>query len=262
MTAPQKLALPKGVTDGEVRRQLDRVLRAESFVRSPQISRFLQFAVEKGLAGDKDQLKEITVALEVFERPADFDPKLDPIVRVEAGRLRNKVREYYATEGASDPLWVGLAKRGYRPVVRLQAAKPAPGPLPDGPSLAVLPIEDLSLDGKLTPMAKALTAQLIHLLAIDGTWEVAARISIRKFRDSPEDAREIADQVNVAFLLEGALQPADGQLKLQLRLVDAKSGRANWAQTFEAPLSDLAVTQNSLARQTVAALRAHGSVGN
>lgn len=264
MSLRQKLALPKGVTDKQVRDQLDRILCAESFLRSPQLSRFLRFAVEKGLAGEKNQLKELTVALEVFDRPADFDPKLDPIVRVEAGRLRSKVREYFDTVGADDRLWVGLAKRGYRPVVRVRRRasenKAETPPAVAGPSLAVLPIEDLSLDGALTPLAKALTAQLIHLLALDSPWDVAARMSIREFRDAPEDARKIADRVKVTSLLEGALQqPADDQLRLQLRLVDASSGLVTWAGTFEAPLGALPEAQQTLADKTIAALGPLGS---
>lgn len=260
MSSRQKLALPQGVTDEQVRDQLGRILRVESFARSPQLSRFLRFAVEKGLAGEDDQLKEITVALEVFDRSADFDPKVDPIVRVEAGRLRSKVRDFYDTVGADDRLWVGLAKRGYRPVVRLRPqSEPSAKSYSECPSVAVLPIEDLSLGGELTPLSKALTAQLTHELALDGVWEVAARTSIRGFRDSPEDIRKIADRVRVASLLEGAVQQVEDQLRLQLRLVDAQSGRATWAGTFEAPVNDLSQAQATIARKTIAALRALGT---
>ncbi len=247
-----------------MRAQLERILCAETFGRSQRLSAFLRFVVEKGLAGELDELKETTVALEVFERPADFDPKLDPIVRVEAGRLRNKVREYYDSIGAKQPLWVGLAARGYRPVVRKRsepaeeaAEKLAPRPeraSPDPLSLAVLPIEDLSIGEELGPLAVALTDRLIHTLALDGKWEVAARTSIRQYRQEPDDAREIGAQVNVSWLLEGSLQNTLDTLRLQLRLVAADSGLATWAATFEAPSDPPAAAQDRLARKTVEAL--------
>jgi len=254
------LSLPSGVQPEDVRAQLERILDAQTFQRSQRLSDFLRFVVEKGLAGELDQLKEMTIALDVFERPSDFDSKLDPIVRVEAGRLRSKVREYYDTVGADDPLWVGLAARGYRPVVRKRAgaakkaAKKAWRPAPDPLSLAVLPIEDLSAGGDLTPLAVALTDRIIHSLALDGTWEVAARTTIRQYRQEPDDAREIGAQVNVSWLLEGSLQNTRERLRLQLRLVAAESGLATWAATFEASADPAADAQDLFARQTVKAL--------
>lgn len=264
MTTPAKsrkvLGLPNGVEPADVKNQLQRILQSDSFQRSPQLSDFLRFAVEKGLSAEQHLLKETTIALEVFGRPVDFDPKVDPIVRVEAGRLRNKVREFYETTGCRDRLWVGLASRGYRPVVRMngneEESVPGRQHFREGPSLAVLPIEALSFETDLTPISKALTAQLIHGLAVDGAWEVAARTTIRKFRDDPVSAREIGDQVNVESLLEGSLQIVENNLRLQLRLVNVKSGLATWAATFEEPTDPMAEAQESLVRKAVEALRA------
>lgn len=257
----RRLSLPPGVGPGDVRAQLERVLSSDTFSRSQRLSSFLLFVVEKGLAGELHELKEMTVALEVFDRPADFEPKLDPIVRVEAGRLRSKIREYYDTVGVDDPLWVGLAARGYRPVVRERlgaAPKPKPErkamPTPEPLSLAVLPIEDLSAGGALRQEAIALTDRLIHSLALNGKWEVAARTSIRQYRQEPDDAREIGAQVNVSWLLEGSLQQSRELLRLQLRLVAADSGLATWAATYEAPAEPPADAQDAFARKTVEAL--------
>lgn len=81
------------------------------------MKRFLEFTVRQALEGRSGELKEALVGVEVFDRPADYDPRLDPIVRVEARRLRQKIQEYYATEGARDPVRIEYAKGGYAPAI-------------------------------------------------------------------------------------------------------------------------------------------------
>ena len=72
--------------DRTVRQQLEKIAAHALFSRSERMERFLRFAVERTLAGRADDLKEYSVAMEVFDRPASFDPRVDPIVRVEARR--------------------------------------------------------------------------------------------------------------------------------------------------------------------------------
>lgn len=81
------------------RRQLERVLASAGFSRNERLARFLQFVVEQHLEGKDDEIKESVIALEVFGRGPDHDPKQDSIVRTEAGRLRARLSEYYVGEG-------------------------------------------------------------------------------------------------------------------------------------------------------------------
>ncbi len=107
-----------------IRAQLDRILSSEIFVHAERLSRFLRFAVEQAIQGQGDKLKEYVLGVEVFDRESSYDPRTDPIVRVEAGRLRSKLREYYETHGRDDPILIDLFKGGYAPVFRLQTRKP------------------------------------------------------------------------------------------------------------------------------------------
>ena len=84
--------------------------------RSERLARFLEFTVGESLAGHADQLKEFVVGVEVFDRKQDYDPRLDPIVRVEARRLRMKLRRYYETEGVEDRLPHRISQRKLRAV--------------------------------------------------------------------------------------------------------------------------------------------------
>jgi TolB-like protein len=111
---------------GAVRAQLERILRSPGFAGAARLSRFLRFVVERTLAGEADQLKEYLLGTEVFDRPADYDPRLDSIVRVEARRLRSKLAEFYDGPGAGDDVVIRIDKGSYVP-----AFDPRPAPVAD-----------------------------------------------------------------------------------------------------------------------------------
>lgn len=98
-----------------VRCQVEKILESEIFIGSTQLSKFLHFVVEEALAGRDASLKAYTIGVEVFGRGDDFDPQSDSIVRVEASRLRQKLREYYLTAGRSDHVFIDIPKGSYRP---------------------------------------------------------------------------------------------------------------------------------------------------
>ena len=133
----------RSIGDDDIRRQLERILLSPGFAGSARIKRFLRFVVEQQLAGQGDKLKEYAIGVEVFDRKEPYDPRLDSIVRVEAGRLRSKLDEYYASEGAADEICIGVPLGSYVPVFARRAAEFAgapialPQPSPDGgPPLA------------------------------------------------------------------------------------------------------------------------------
>jgi hypothetical protein len=98
-----------------VREQLDRVLASATFADAERGSRFLRFVVQAALEGRSGEVKESVIGVEVLGRSPSFDPKTDPIVRVEAGRLRARLSTYYQNEGKTDPILISLPKGGYLP---------------------------------------------------------------------------------------------------------------------------------------------------
>ena len=88
----------------EVRAQVQRMTASDVFATSPQLSAFLLFVVEAVLRGQGERLKGYTIGVEVLRRDATFDPQIDPIVRVEATRLRRAIERYYAGAGIDDPI--------------------------------------------------------------------------------------------------------------------------------------------------------------
>jgi Tol biopolymer transport system component len=109
-----------------VRRQLDKITASEGLASARSLARFLSFVVEKTLEGDGTAIKEYLIGVDVFERGDDFDPRIDPIVRVQAGKLRTRLKQYYEHEGANDAVIIEFPKGGYVPVFRVrEVAKPS-----------------------------------------------------------------------------------------------------------------------------------------
>ncbi|MGH9374527.1 MAG: tetratricopeptide repeat protein, partial [Vicinamibacterales bacterium] len=77
------------------------------------MTRLLEFIVEQTLEGHADRLKEYSLGVDVFRRGTDFNPRTETIVRVQARRLRDKLEEYYATEGQADPVGIEIPKGRY-----------------------------------------------------------------------------------------------------------------------------------------------------
>jgi hypothetical protein len=219
-------------TDAEIakaRTCLDRILASPCFVRSERQQRFLKFIVTETLAGHTDRLKGYTIAIEVFDRDVSFDPAIDAIVRVEAARLRAKLREYYDREGRTDPVRFELPKGAY--VIRMEWRAPqatlplqeSPDahaktvgdavstrllPIADRPSLVVLPLANMSSDSEQEYFADGITDGLITELARLPGLFVISRHSSFVYKGVSKRAEEIGAELGVRYLLEGSVQRA------------------------------------------------------
>lgn len=98
-----------------IRVQLDLILASPEFIAPERGRRFLQYIVEETLEGRSEQLKAYTIAQAVFGRDASFDAQNDPVVRIEAGRIRRALERYYLVCGSSDPIRITVPKGGYAP---------------------------------------------------------------------------------------------------------------------------------------------------
>jgi hypothetical protein len=101
-----------------VARELETILASHVFARAERSVRFLRFVVEMALAGKRGELKETVIGVYVFGRKPDYNPRVDPIVRMEAAKLRMRLKDYYSNEGSGNPVVIQLPKGGYGPVFR------------------------------------------------------------------------------------------------------------------------------------------------
>src|SRR5947209_3271854 len=117
----------------EQREQLDRVLRSNVFKSAHALRKFLEYVGSKALAGFSAEVKEYAIGTEVFGRPANYDPRIDTVVRVQAIRLREKLREYYEEEGATDQVLLAVPKGHYVTTFSRRTTQQVPEPLRPSP---------------------------------------------------------------------------------------------------------------------------------
>src|ERR1700674_310863 len=125
--APEQLHLP--LRPELVQRHLEKVLVSAEMCRSKKLCQFLRFTVEEVLRGHGSELKEYAIAVGVFKRSREFDPGADPIVRVQARRLRSKLGQYYQTEGRDDPIQIEYPVGGYSPIFTRRNPREAARPV-------------------------------------------------------------------------------------------------------------------------------------
>jgi TolB-like protein len=231
------------------------------------MSRFLKFTVERLLSGEAASLKEYLIGVEVFDKGESMDPRVDPIVRVEAGRLRSKLREYYETEGREDQVLISFAPRSYVPLIqRKSSTAPTLAPVRANPerrpnSIAVLPFTDVSRQSDHRYFCDGLTEEVINAIAQTSQWRVVSSTSVFQYRDRTDDIRTIGEKLNVAAVLEGSVRECDRKLRITAQLIDTKDGYHVWSETYNRTLdADIFGVQQELSQAIVKRLAA-GSEG-
>src|SRR5258708_11019451 len=154
----------RAVSHEHVRQHLEKITASRAFAASARMSKFLRFAVEHALGSCSERLKENIIGVEVFDRNPSYDPQTDPIVRVEARRLRAKLKAYYESEGREDRLLIELPKGAYTAAFRVADAKPYAAEVVAEDTIAVLPFADLGSDAPNEYFSDRLTEELIHAL--------------------------------------------------------------------------------------------------
>src|SRR5260221_12557835 len=169
---PIRAAVPPAAKDADkaTRTQLERVLTSVTFRQVDRLKRFLHFSVTEALAGRGDQLKEYVIGVQVFDKDSSFDPRADPIVRVQARRLRARLERYYRDEAGTDALVIELPKGGYTPVFKNRDAAGSSrcslGTTLAGPNtIPVQPPADHTPAKELRYFCEGLRQEIIHSLA-------------------------------------------------------------------------------------------------
>ena len=216
------------------------------------MTRFLRLVVARTLAGETAGLKEYSIGVEVFDRPESFDPGVDPIVRVEARRLRDKLKKYYETSGRHDELVIELPKGAYVAQVRRRTAQPPP---PEGGSIAVLPFQNLSPGSEAGYFSDGLTWELIHHLTRIPGLRVMAWNSTARLRDEPLDLAAIGAKLKVSTILMGSARLTADRLRVVVQLIETAGGRYLWSETYDRTVSDILAIQEEISRTIATMLK-------
>jgi len=210
--------------------QLERLLASGDFDATPRSRAFLRFIVEERLAGRQEGLTQAAVATRVFDRRQDFDPTIDPIVRIQAGRLRRSLERYYLLAGAGDPVRIELPRGGYVPVVRWASRREgdgSPASVPargtdDWPSVVVGPFRNGGLDPRADEAALRFCERLAVEIGRYGDVRVALWSELERLGGVACD--------RTGFLLSGHLASDAAGWRAIARLVDCRNARQVWAE--------------------------------
>src|SRR5579871_5966779 len=247
-----------------VRAALERVLASEVFSGSERLCQFLRFVVEQSICGQADSLKEWLLGVRVFGRGQSFDPRVDAIVRVEAGRLRTKLADYYGTEGRNDRVLIQMRKGGYAPIfherssLARQFAPAGARGFETGPnkaqncglaSIVVLPFVNLSADADNEYFSDGLTEEVISGLTRIQGLRVIARSTAFQYKGQAQDIPRIGAELNVSAVLEGSVRRMGGRLRISVHLIDPTNCFHLWSHTYERRIKDIFVIQQEIAEE-------------
>ena len=246
-----------------IRDQLKRILASDEFRASDKQRAFLSFVVDETLADRSSQLKGYTIALSVYGRPEGFDPQADPIVRVEAGRLRRALGHYYLTAGKNDPVRIQIPKGRYVPTFHTDRIPPSgtkthppqreAGALTTGPSVAVMPLINLTGGKKQAYFTDGLTEELTAELARYQDFQVIASQSTMRFKGQKVGPREVGRDLGVQFLLAGSVRKDSKTVKVTIQVLDTSTAEQIWGQSYkrDQTAADLIAVQEEIANRVI-----------
>jgi len=243
--------------------QLDRILRHEEFHATDKMRDFLRFVVEETLAGNARLLKGFTIAREVFGRNEDFDAAQDPVVRIQAGRLRRAMERYYLTAGRRDPILIEIPKGGYVPVFTAgpveestssDSGEEAPAEK-SWPYILVLPFETLASDPQTAYLGTGLATELC--IGLGSCPEFRVMLSAAQVPEVP------AEHLHPDFIVRGTVQQHGNECKVVVQLLSAATGEQLWVDSLKSRLDDsnLIKFQEQTARTITARIASvHGAI--
>jgi len=223
-------------TDGNIPREeilaaLQRILTSKDFPATERNRRFLDFVVRQALDGHFDRIDGYHVATEVFGRSPDFNPMADPIVRIEASKLRRDLEVYYLKRGEAGEVCITLPRGGYIPVFRRRAASGSREPVYDLQSLSVHALHNGTC--ALAQVEPPFRARLVDRLVRQSGLSVfagPAAINGDGLLDS-DTARDLGRRNGSRFVLSGDAHPdGNGTLAFTARLHDGQTGQLLWSE--------------------------------
>jgi TolB-like protein len=240
-----------------IQRHLEKVVVSEQMRHSRKLCQFLRYTVEEVLKGHGAELKEYAIGVGAFRRAREFDPGADPIVRVQARRLRSKLELYYQTEGRDEAVRIEYPKGSYSPtftrrtpVAASQLAHPGIQVREDKSVqyIAILPFIGIG-GADSEAFGDGLTDELMHALSSWPDTRVIARSSCFQFKDRSEDVRRIGEWLGVSALVSGSVRIEDTHVRVLAQLVDTVTGVNLWSCAYDREIDGILATQQRISRE-------------
>ncbi len=223
----------------KIERQLQRILDSPEFNAAKQQRKFFQFVVKETLAGRSQEIKGYTIATCVFGRSEDFDQNSDPIVSVQANRLRRALERYYLVAGKQDPILIDIPKGTYVPTFCEQVSVtsdttvfdnkiPVESFMGSWPTLLIRPFKNLTADPEMNYWAVGLATELAT--------EITRYQEIRVLIQGPEGIGKRSSDTVARFVVDGNVQKDMSGIKVAVYLVDMSTNMQIWGDSLQCEL--------------------------
>ena len=236
-----------------IARQLEHMLDSPDFRATPMQIALLRYVVAQTLAGNAGQIKAYTVATDVFGRGPDFDQSIDPVVSIQAGRLRRALERYYLTTGKHDPIRIDIPKGGYVPTFeKWPAAQTSAGTI-DGdkldirvistwPSVLIQPLPNISGRPEFDFWGVGLATELAD--------ELSRYPDIRVMTQGSGNQKIKADRTAAQFVIDGSVRSDGTCIKIAVQLTETRTGRLIWSESCRSSIeaAKLIAFQEEIAR--------------
>jgi TolB-like protein/Tfp pilus assembly protein PilF len=246
MTSQSDILTGKQLADEKIRQQLRRILASKAFRQVDRLQSFLNFIVDETVGCRGDKLKEFPIGLEVFDKGASFDPRTDPLVRVQARRLRTRLERYYREEGQNDEIVIELPKGGYEPIFERRELygmkRTVSAALVGRNTIFVQTFDDDSPNHDLAYFCSGLKQEIVHDLAKLELFRVAAS-------DRVQDISESRGQLNVALIITGSVRKSRDTVRITTNLVDSVSNCYLWSESVDRELGNVFSLQEEVAQR-------------
>jgi TolB-like protein len=242
----------KAIFATAVNDQLQRIYSHQVFAVSDILKRFLSFIVNETLEGRSNQLKEYTIGVGVLNKPIDFKPQKDAIVRIHAGRLRRALDYYYSHSTEPEIIHISIPKGSYVPVLIessiVTGMETTPGYvnkqiisgglLPNSMTVAVMPFTCYEKTLSKISFAEGLAGQLTTTLSHIKNISVIAFFSIQKLANKIVDVKEIFTEMGAHYIFTGQVQFVKSRFRVNIQMIDTQTGEQVWNYQFEQHLTN------------------------
>jgi adenylate cyclase len=223
----------------KILKQLERIMGSPEFHATASQRELLRYVVTETIAGRVDEIKGYTIATRLFGRREDFDQATDPIVSIQAGKLRRALERYYLVGGTRDPIRIDIPKGTYVPTFheetgaesrRSEFSGKSPKITLDGswPTVLVRPFRDLTGDPEMDFWVQGLATEL--------GLELARYQDIRVMISEPEGDERLVSERSSRFLITGSIRRDRAGIKIAVRLIDRATGVQIWSDTRRSDL--------------------------
>jgi len=225
-----------GIPADRIQGQLERIMASPAFRATEAQKAFLAFVIKKTLSGNSEEIKGYTIATRVFGRRDDFDQATDPIVSIQANKLRRALEHYYLTAGNKDPVRIEIPKGSYVPYFIERVVENPASAYPENeqevtrfedswPAVVIRPFQNLTGEPDMDYIAIGLTTELAT--------EITRFQDIRVLIRGPEARGRRAEDVGARFAIDGSIRKDSAGIKVAIQLIDLATHSQVWADTNE-----------------------------